>query len=215
MELKEADKSGRPRPVPIEGSEFTLECSFIIPAISQAVDFEGLDRFRNDRGWITVNEDFRTTTDNVYAGGDVTAELGLAAEAIGAGKKAAHIVDDFLRGRERKREEELPLITKDRMLFDFYEKAPKAQKSVLPPDERITHWREVTGTLTEEQVMAEAKRCMSCGACFKCDRCWMYCQYSCVIKPSTPEEEYKFKLEFCNGCKKCSEQCPCGYVDMI
>jgi NADPH-dependent glutamate synthase beta subunit-like oxidoreductase len=215
MELKEADKSGRPRPVPIEGSEFTLECSFIIPAISQAVDFEGLEKFKNDRGWITVNEDFRTTTDNVFAGGDVTAELGLAAEAIGAGKKAASAVDDFLRGREKKKEEALPLVTKDRILFDFYEKAPKVQKSFLPPDERIGHWREVTGTITEEQVMAEAKRCMSCGACFKCDRCWMYCQYSCVIKPTSEEDVYKFKLEFCNGCKKCSEQCPCGFVDMI
>lgn len=215
MELKEADKSGRPRPVPIEGSEFTLECSFIIPAISQAVDFEGLEQFRNDRGWITINEDYRTTVDNVFAGGDVTAELGLAAEAIGLGKKAALGVDDYLRGREKKKAEELPMILKDRMLFDFYEKAPRAQKSFLPPDERIGHWREVTSTLTEEAVMAEAKRCLSCGGCFHCDRCWMYCQYSCVIKPTEPGGEYKFKLEFCNGCKKCSEQCPCGFVDMI
>ena len=59
-----------------------------------------------------------------------------------------------------------------------------------------------------------AKRCMSCGLCFQCGNCWMYCQDNAVIKPASPGEPYRFKLEFCQGCKKCAEECPCGYIEM-
>ena len=73
---------------------------------------------------------------------------------------------------------------------------------------------EIAKTLTRDQAIAEAKRCMSCGSCFECGECWSYCQDQAIIKPLTPNERYKFKMEFCNGCKKCAEQCPCGYIEM-
>jgi Pyruvate/2-oxoacid:ferredoxin oxidoreductase delta subunit len=56
---------------------------------------------------------------------------------------------------------------------------------------------------------------MSCGLCFECGECWSFCQDQAVIKPLTPGEKYKFKMEFCNGCSKCAEQCPCGYIEMF
>jgi Pyruvate/2-oxoacid:ferredoxin oxidoreductase delta subunit len=68
--------------------------------------------------------------------------------------------------------------------------------------------------LTEEQVIEEAKRCMSCGSCFDCGTCWSYCQDQAIVKPVIKHEAYKFKLDFCNGCKKCAENCPCGYIEM-
>ena len=39
-------------------------------------------------------------------------------------------------------------------------------------------------------------------------------QDNAVIKPWVKGEPYKFKMEFCNGCKKCAEYCPCGYIEM-
>jgi thioredoxin reductase/Pyruvate/2-oxoacid:ferredoxin oxidoreductase delta subunit len=214
MELKEADASGRPRPVPIPGSEFVTEATTIIPAVSQAVDFTGLEQFRNPKGWVTVGESCETSEKNVFAGGDLTQGLGIAAEAIGLGRKAALVADAALRGKEL-HEEKLPVITKERMLFSYYEKSPKVQKKHRAPAERVLNFEEVAFTIEQEMAVAEAKRCLSCGKCFNCERCWMYCQYNAVQKPTEPGGEYHFKLEFCNGCKKCSEQCPCGYVDMV
>jgi Pyruvate/2-oxoacid:ferredoxin oxidoreductase delta subunit len=55
---------------------------------------------------------------------------------------------------------------------------------------------------------------MSCGMCFDCGTCWSFCQDNAIVKPFVKGEIYKVKLEFCTGCKKCFEQCPCGFIDM-
>jgi len=65
-----------------------------------------------------------------------------------------------------------------------------------------------------EQARQEADRCMSCGMCFDCGRCWSFCQDNAIVKPLVKGQDYKFKLEFCTGCKKCAENCPCGYIEM-
>ena len=63
------------------------------------------------------------------------------------------------------------------------------------------------------EVVEEAKRCMSCGMCMDCETCWMYCSSNCFVK--LPKgQHYKVKLELCNGCKKCADACPCGYIEM-
>ncbi len=215
MELGAPDASGRARPVPIKGSEFITESTVIIAAVSQIVDFTGLERFKNERGWINVNDHYETTEKDVYAGGDVTQELDIAATAIGLGRKAALAIDNYLRGREEPKEIPLPVISYKQMNLGYYERLPKVKKQLIPAAERINNFKEISYTITEEQLRAEAKRCMSCGQCFSCERCWMFCQYSAVVKPAVKTDPYKFKLEFCIGCKKCAEQCPCGYIDMV
>ena len=73
---------------------------------------------------------------------------------------------------------------------------------------------EVACTYTEEDLIAEAKRCMSCGYCFDCGKCWEFCQDNAVAKGAAGEI-YIYKNNLCTGCKKCSEECPCGFLDMI
>ena len=63
-------------------------------------------------------------------------------------------------------------------------------------------------------AIAEAQRCLSCGACFECDSCYKYCPDQAVLRPLAPGEPYRFKLEFCQGCNKCAEQCPSNYIEM-
>ena len=74
---------------------------------------------------------------------------------------------------------------------------------------------EVNQSLTREQAVEEAKRCMSCGACFYCEQCWIMCQEQAIKKPANKGEIYEFELGKCNGCDKCAEVCPCGFIDMV
>ncbi len=214
MELGEPDKSGRRRPVPVPGSEFFVGASTIIAAISQEPDFTGLESFRGERGGIPVDERGETAVGGTFAGGDIL-ELGIATTAIFHGRRAAETVHARLRGLTAEVNTPPPVIAHDKMRLDYYPKQARAEAATVPLAERFQDPdREVNLGLTGEQVIAEAKRCMSCGLCFQCDNCWKYCQDQAVVKPFEKGQTYRFKLEFCQGCKKCAEECPCGYIEM-
>ena len=151
----------------------------------------------------------------MYAGGDVV-ELGLVTIALYQGRRAAVTIHENLRGIERKENKNPPpVIGSDKLMLKFYEEKLRAQCDSLAVDTRFENPdAEITQGLTREQAIEEAKRCMSCGSCFECGECWSYCQDQAVIKPLIAGERYKFKMEFCNGCKKCAEQCPCGYIEL-
>ncbi len=214
-ELGEPDSSGRRRPVPIDGSEFEVEADFFISAISQAPVFEGLEKVGNPKDWVKADERMQTEDEAVFAGGDAVA-LGLVTIAIYQGRVAADTIHKKLRGVEHKDKTNLPpVIESDKLLLNFYEEKIRASCGQMAVDTRLEDPdAEITSTMTREQAIEEASRCMSCGSCFECGECWSYCQDQAVIKPILAGEQYKFKMEFCNGCKKCAEQCPCGYIEM-
>ncbi|MEW6366804.1 MAG: NAD(P)-binding protein [Acidobacteriota bacterium] len=214
MELGEPDASGRRRPVPIKGSEFFVPASFIIPAISQEPIWTGLDSLKGPKGWIPVDERGETAVANTFAGGDIL-ELGIVTTAIYHGRRAAETIHHRLRGIPFVDEVPPPPIAHNKMKLDFYQRIARAQASAVPVEQRFADPDgEVNLGLSMEQAIAEAKRCMSCGLCFTCDSCWKYCQDQAIVKPMDRNEPYKFKLEFCQGCKKCAEECPCGYIEM-
>jgi Pyruvate/2-oxoacid:ferredoxin oxidoreductase delta subunit len=68
-----------------------------------------------------------------------------------------------------------------------------------------------------DAAIAETARCLSCGLCYGCERCWMYCQVNCFKKTKelAPGHFYELNIGTCDGCKKCAEECPCGYIDLI
>ena len=215
MELGEPDNSGRRRPVPIKGSEFEIPASAVIPAISQAPDFNGFESLIQDKDWIQI-DDFCASTkvDGVYGGGDAVS-LALATTAIGHGRRAADTIVKKLQGLEVEAEAGPPLITLDRMRLDHYEKLDRVEATVLPVEERLAELeKEVNLPLSIEQAFGESKRCMSCGNCFFCEKCWLFCQDQAVDKPMEKGVLYHFKMENCTGCKKCDEECPCGFIDM-
>jgi NADPH-dependent glutamate synthase beta subunit-like oxidoreductase len=216
MELGEPDDSGRRRPVPIEGSDFEIPATAVIPAISQAPDFSGFESLVEGRDWIKVDDHGSSTkVDHVYAGGDAVS-LALVTTAIGQGRRAAEAIDRDLRGAPPPPLEQLPLIKPDRMRLDHYEKKDRAQSTALPVEQRLAGLEtEVNLPLSPEQVIAETRRCMSCGFCFDCEKCWLFCQDQAVDKPMQKGVLYTFKLENCTGCKKCAEECPCGFIDML
>ena len=100
MELGELDARGRRRPIPIEGSEFTLDVDTVVVSIGTSPNplikstTKGLEV--NERGGIIINEDGLTTRDCVYAGGDAVTGAATVISAMGAGKHAAKAIDEYL-----------------------------------------------------------------------------------------------------------------------
>ncbi len=90
--------------------------------------------------------------------------------------------------------------------------------TTLDRESALGNFEERVQALTEVQAQAEAKRCMSCGLCFECDNCVVYCPQLAVKK--VPKKEattgrYVFtEYDRCIGCHICSDVCPTGYIQM-
>jgi len=100
-EMVADDKGGRPRPVPIEGSEAIMECSTVIGAIGQEADYGFLpEEYRNkieiNRGRMVVNAEMQTADPKIFAGGDAVNRTADAISAIADGYNAVKSIEKFL-----------------------------------------------------------------------------------------------------------------------
>ncbi len=100
MELGEPDETGRRRPVPVPGSEFSLDVDQVIIAIGTRANPLLISRVPglrlNERGYIKVNERGRTSKKGVFAGGDIVTGSATVISAMGMGKVAAQAIHDYL-----------------------------------------------------------------------------------------------------------------------
>ena len=211
MDLGAPDASGRPRPMARAGSEFDLEATTIIAAISQEPRLNGLDVVRDGAQWIQAQDAAVPGMEGVFAGGDGV-ELGLVTIAIAQGRFAAEAIDAWICGKAIDWQVPAPCIGPEHLKLDWYKSAERHERQHVPVAERSPD-TEIQLGLAETEALDEAKRCMSCGMCMDCESCWMYCTNNCFVK--LPKgEHYKVKMELCNGCKKCADACPCGYIEM-
>ncbi|MDI6708436.1 MAG: NADPH-dependent glutamate synthase [Candidatus Thermoplasmatota archaeon] len=101
MKLGEPDESGRKRPIPIEGSNFIMEVDTVIIAIGQSPNpliprtTKGLELGKH--GNIVTDENGRTSREKIFAGGDIVTGAATVISAMGAGKKAARAIDEYLK----------------------------------------------------------------------------------------------------------------------
>jgi len=187
MELKEPDESGRPRPVPIPGSEFRIEADTVIPAISQSPD---LSFFSEPGGFRitpagTVEADpltLKTGAEGIFAGGDLVTGPQTYIDAMAAGRKAAISIDRYLRGEDLREGREKEGAQKDYIQIDVdgIEYRERASVETLPPERRRRTFDEVNRGLREEDVIREAERCLNCGGCSVCGECSKACQPKAV-----------------------------------
>ena len=161
MQLGEPDKSGRRRPVPIEGSNYVLPCDVLIAAISQEPDLAGLEgeNLKTNK-WQCFEADpatLATSRPGVFAGGDVVTGPSTVVQAIGMGRDGAESIHRYLRGLDL--HENRPKL-KDRTKFikDIAEIAtsPKAGMPKLPLAERRGNFKETELGFPEETAVKEA-----------------------------------------------------------
>jgi len=216
MELGEPDDSGRRRPVPIEGDTYELPIDTVITAVSQKPDLGALGSSELGDGWLNADEWGHTGVDGIWTGGD-NINLGIATTSIGQATKAAESIHAYLQGSEPKAAANGHMIRSDRIKLEWYPPIERTRRQVRSPEERLAKpFEEVDLGLTAEDALVEVTRCFSCGKCFGCENCWMYCQNNVFAKNPTPMKDGYFfkiaKMEMCDGCKKCWEECPCGYI---
>lgn len=187
MALGEPDESGRRRPEPIPGSEFTLPVDTVIAAIGQTPDvsFIEAEEATPDGGSIGIakgnvivaNPDtLQTDMRGVFAGGDAVTGPARAVDAMAQGRKAAVSIDRYLRGVvledgikpfnwSKGRLDEI-----DKAEFADVERQPRREMPRLRPQERRDNFEEMELGYTEEMAKTEAQRCLSCG-CKAVDYC--------------------------------------------
>jgi len=209
LELGEPDASGRRRPVPVAGSEFTVAVDTIIPAIGQYTDtawLQGSGIETLDNGTLKTDAAGMTTVAGVFAAGDAVSGPATVTEAVGAARKAVRAMDRYLRG-ESPLPEEAP---KRRIPFSEMPAARKPHKqdrpavATLPAAERIKGFAEVRQPLTPPQALAEARRCIN----WNCAECTL-CAQICPMGAIDPQDFSSHPSE-CTVCMDCVAVCPGG-----
>jgi NADPH-dependent glutamate synthase beta subunit-like oxidoreductase len=217
MALGEPDSSGRRRPVPVEGSEFTIELSSLIVGVGQKPDLEGdMKDLLAESGWMAVDRNSMSAkTPGVFAGGDVLG-LGISTRSVGEGRKAAVSIDDYLNSRRKGNKPRARVVKTKSMILNYYPSAGRNEGAKAEVAGASGGFAELSNTITSQQAIAEAKRCMSCGLCFVCDQCRVFCPYEAIERDKKQPQGFVMFTDYtrCVGCHICAEVCPCGYIEM-
>lgn len=199
MKLGEPDESGRRRPVPVEGSESSMEVDLSIIAIGQRPDLAVLaekDKPKLTR-WNTLVVDsttLETSISGVFAGGDVVSGPATVVEAIHAGGCAAEYIERYLRGEQlpgKPLKQPMPVVDKKEVLGrqKEYRMSSSIKRKELPPEERVRDFREVELPMTEDEARYSSNRCLDCGGCSGCHQCIIACPADAIDFSIRAEEQ--------------------------
>jgi len=180
MELGEADESGRRRPRPVTGSEYTAQFDYVISAIGQTQDLRfigpGCDLAIHRDCLVAEPHTMATNVEGIFAAGDVVSGPETAIAAIAGGRRAALAMDKYMLGEPRPHE---PVFynhvrgANSELAPDAFgarEKIAKTPMPMLTECQRHHNFDEVELGFTEAEAQREASRCLSCG-CADVDAC--------------------------------------------
>ncbi len=112
------------------------------------------------------------------------------------------------------------IISYDELFLGHFPFTPRNLREEHGPDAEqvLGHFEERMKNFTEEKAVEEAERCMSCGMCFECDNCVVYCPQDAVFRVKKDEHTTGRYVDTnynkCIGCHICADVCPTGYIDM-
>ena len=188
MALGEPDASGRRRPLPVEGSNYSLEADTVILAIGQMADLAFLPEDVRVTRWGTIaydDDSLATSRAGVFAGGDAATGPRSAIEAVGMGHRGAESIHAYLSGEAveflpRIEPEQVVALDRDevasRLAAGTIARAERAEMAERPVEQRVRDFDEVSTGFSEEEAVAEAQRCLACGICSECYRCVEACK---------------------------------------
>jgi formate dehydrogenase beta subunit len=175
MRPGQPDDQGRSRPVPIDGSEYIIDCDMVIPAIGQRMDISWMEKSLplETTPWKTLAVDpltMETSVPGIFAGGDCTSGPATLVEALAAGERAARSMDHFLRNVP-------PVLEKDERLSCFYNLLARLDQDVVDRPargfdrmkmrersvrERVRDFDQVEESISPVDALDEADRCLRC-----------------------------------------------------
>jgi len=112
------------------------------------------------------------------------------------------------------------VIPHDELFLGHFEFVPRNMRNIITLDKQtaLGNFEERLFALTEKEAVAEGKRCMSCGMCFECDNCVVYCPQTAVFRvpkaKATLGRYVDTDYNKCIGCHICADVCPTGYIQM-
>ena len=222
MEKKEQGEEGFDSPVPffrykpVPGSEFEMPCDMIVAAIGQRTDMGGLESVVGDGPFLHVEKDFRIKgEEKVFGGGDAI-RIELITTAVGHGRKAADAIDNFLKGVPAPHQGFQDVIGFDKLYTYYFKESAQLERPHLEFDDIKGNFEETLKSLDPESVIEESKRCMSCGLCFECRQCMIYCPQEAIsyFKNNGVGEVMFTDYNKCVGCHICAQVCPTGFIHM-
>ena len=141
-------------------------------------------------------------------------QMGSVNEALRGTDKSKEVVHNYENRSDRY------VIPHDQLFLGHFQYTARNRRHIthLNKDSALGNFQERIDPLSEAQVIAEAKRCMSCGQCFECDNCVMYCPQTAVYKVKKTEtmtgRYVATDYDKCIGCHICADVCPTGYIQM-
>jgi hypothetical protein len=159
MKLGPKDESGRPRPIPVENSEFSHEFDNLITAIGQKViPLDDLEI--NDKGWIDCNKEKLKLKQGVYVGGDAIRPSSVV-DAVSMGRTAALQIHSYLGGSEN---DILPLTQKPtpRICDSKVFLKERLITPIINTEKRLSSFAEIELSLDKNEGINEANRCFQC-----------------------------------------------------
>jgi NADPH-dependent glutamate synthase beta subunit-like oxidoreductase len=206
MRLGEPDETGRKRPIPIEGSTFTMQVETVISAIGETPDLSLLPE-----GMAPSETGSKVNGMQIFSGGDAVTGAGRVVDAIASGKRAARAIDKRLRGKEIEEQPVKELAPLEEINTAYFPLQAAVRMPELAVRKRASSFSEINLGISVEEGMKEATRCFSCGVCRECNNCVYFCPDICV---ALIDGSYEFDYDYCKGCGICSRECPTGLIRM-
>ena len=172
----------------------TMNVSAVISAVGQEIELNGISVDTGAKGTVTVSlPSFQTSEADVFAGGDVVTGPKFAIDAIAAGKEGAISIHRYVHpgqsqviGRDRRDYKAMNPATAG-VAIDGFDTAPRQKASGGAAKDAEKTFRDLRGTLTEEQLKTETRRCLDCGTavvdeslCVGCGICTTKCKFDAI-----------------------------------
>jgi len=170
MKLGGLDETGRRKPEPVAGSEFTMDVDAVITALGQEADWGCLtpECSCTLTGWGTMQVDpltLQSDDPDIFSGGDAVRGPQSVIEAIADGREAAVSIHRYVQGQDLRLGRERVLNPIANPQKEKYNPLARAQLSRLAPRQRVKNFNEVQKGFTKSVAVQQAERCLSCGSC--------------------------------------------------